>query len=101
MRETMRMRPHVAFPRHSEFLSSHPVQRRTGCGCLLTGLKGMLFVNSNVILAIALIVLKCYGKLDWPWIWVLFPIWLWPTIGILFMVVFFTLWFWANCTQRY
>ena len=74
---------------------------KAGCGCALSWLKSLLFVNSNVVLAIVLIVLKCYEKLDWPWIWVLFPVWLWPTIGILFFVVFFALWLWANCTRRY
>ena len=78
-----------------------PVPNQDGCGCCLSWLRSSLFVNSNVVLVIVLIVLKCYGRLDWPWIWVLFPIWLWPTIGILFFVVFFALWIWANCSRRY
>ena len=72
--------------RQTYITPARPVRAQDGCGCCLSWLRSSLFVNSNVVLAIVLILLKWYGKLDWPWIWVLFPIWLWPTIGIIFFI---------------
>lgn len=37
------------------------------------------------LLAVAFIVLKLTGYIDWPWVWVLSPIW----IGIAFSIVLF------------
>lgn len=34
------------------------------------------------LLQVAFIVLKLLGRIDWPWIWVLSPTWIWIVIGI-------------------
>ncbi len=50
-------------------------------------MKGESNTSSGIgfsgLLAIVFIVLKLTGYIDWPWIWVLSPIW----IGIAFVIV--------------
>lgn len=39
------------------------------------------------VLAITFIILKLVGSIDWPWIWVLFPLWMpFAIVLIAFMV---------------
>ena len=42
-------------------------------------------------LTIAFIVLKLLGKIDWSWWWVLSPIWLSFTIGIVLIILWICL----------
>lgn len=39
------------------------------------------------ILAIVFIVLKLLGKISWPWVWVLSPIWISLVISILIIII--------------
>ena len=47
-------------------------------------------------LGIAFIVLKLCGRIDWPWIWVLAPIWGSFLLGILVLIVFLIFVFWLT-----
>ena len=40
------------------------------------------------LLTIVFIVLKLIGIIDWPWIWVLSPIWISILLGIVTIIVF-------------
>lgn len=43
------------------------------------------------VLALIFIVLKLVHVIDWPWIWVLSPIWIGlGVLGILFLIVYIT-----------
>lgn len=44
------------------------------------------------LLAIVFITLKLIGKIDWPWIWVLSPIWISAGIVILILLIFLGTW---------
>ena len=46
--------------------------------------SGIGFVG---LLTIAFIVLKLIGRITWPWIWVLSPIWVCALLGIVVMVL--------------
>lgn len=46
--------------------------------------SGIGFVG---LLTIAFIVLKLLGRITWPWIWVLSPIWVGVLLGIVVMVL--------------
>lgn len=46
--------------------------------------SGIGFVG---LLTIAFIVLKLIGRITWPWIWVLSPIWIGALLGIVVMVL--------------
>lgn len=43
------------------------------------------------LLGIVFIVLKLCGVIDWPWIWVLSPIWVSIVIGIALIIISFVL----------
>ena len=38
------------------------------------------------LLGIAFIVLKLLGKITWPWVWVLAPLWIPTTVGVLVLI---------------
>lgn len=38
------------------------------------------------LLGIAFIVLKLLGKITWPWVWVLAPLWIPTAIGVLVLI---------------
>lgn len=40
------------------------------------------------LLAVAFIVLKLLGVIDWPWLWVLAPIWIPLAIFLVIVVIF-------------
>lgn len=45
------------------------------------------------LLAIAFIVLKLLGKISWPWVWVLCPLWIVAAIGlIVWLVIVINIW---------
>lgn len=46
------------------------------CGTSISGLLGIVFI-----------VLKLLNKIDWPWIWVLAPLWIPSAIAILFILI--------------
>ena len=48
----------------------------TASGIGITGLLGVAFI-----------VLKLCDKIDWPWIWVLAPIWIPFSVGVLVLIV--------------
>ena len=48
-----------------------------GLGCL-----GFL----SVLLAVAFIVLKLVGVIDWNWVWVLAPIWIYAAVTLLIII---------------
>jgi len=39
------------------------------------------------LLTIVFIILKLLGKIDWPWIWVLAPLWIGFIIGVVIFVI--------------
>lgn len=43
------------------------------------------------LLAIAFIVLKLVGVIKWSWLWVLSPIWIPATIGIVLLIILIVL----------
>ena len=45
------------------------------------------------LLAVAFIVLKLTGFIDWSWWWVLSPIWISVTIVVLLAIIYF----WLDC----
>ena len=45
------------------------------------------------LLAVAFIVLKLIGFIDWSWWWVLSPIWISVTIVVLLAIIYF----WLDC----
>ncbi len=47
--------------------------------------QGIGFVG---LLTIAFIVLKLCKVINWPWLWVLSPIWIWALIIILAIIIF-------------
>lgn len=47
------------------------------------------------LLAIVFITLKLLGKITWPWVWVLAPIWMPFVVGIIFIIVAILLYKWA------
>ena len=54
-----------------------------------SGTGGLSFLSA---LQIALIVLKLTGFIEWPWLWVLSPIWL-PVVMFGVLVVFFIMFY--------
>lgn len=46
--------------------------------------KGIGFVGALQILFIAL---KLLGKISWSWVWVLAPIWMYPILSIIFIIL--------------
>lgn len=44
------------------------------------------------LLTIAFIVLKLTHVIDWPWVWVLAPLWIGALIGIFILLVIFIVW---------
>lgn len=50
-------------------------------------------VGFSGLLTIAFIVLKLVGVIDWPWIWVLSPLWIGAAIIIVIILVIAA---WAN-----
>ena len=57
----------------------------------MEGNKTSTTVNGGIgfsgLLTIVFIVLKLLGKIDWPWIWVLAPLWIDLIIGIILIVI--------------
>lgn len=45
------------------------------------------------LLGIVFITLKLLGKIDWPWVWVLSPIWIPVAILAIIVVVLALVWF--------
>jgi hypothetical protein len=39
------------------------------------------------LLAVAFIVLKLTGYIDWPWVWVLAPLWISAIVGFIFLII--------------
>ncbi len=56
----------------------------------LSGSGGIGFAG---LLAVAFIVLKLTGFIDWSWWWVLSPIWISVTIVVLLAIIYF----WLDC----
>lgn len=46
--------------------------------------NGIGFVG---LLTIVFITLKLLGQIDWPWIWVLSPLWIWFAIFLAFLLL--------------
>ena len=57
----------------------------TGYGIGFTGL-----------LTIAFIVLKLCGKITWPWVWVLSPIWIAAALVIIVLIIVFLVHLWRS-----
>ena len=57
----------------------------------MEGNKTSTTVNGGIgfcgLLTIVFIVLKLLGKIDWPWIWVLAPLWIDFIIGIILIII--------------
>lgn len=43
------------------------------------------------LLTIAFIILKLLGKITWPWIWVLSPLWISAIIAIIMIIIIYKL----------
>lgn len=54
-------------------------------------------VSISTLLTVAFVVLKLCKVIDWSWWWVLSPIWIQLSIGILAL----TIWFVVKCIQEY
>ena len=39
------------------------------------------------LLTVIFIILKVSGKIDWPWVWVLSPLWISAIVGIVLILV--------------
>ena len=46
---------------------------------------------AGVIVGVVLTGLQLAGLIKWPWFWVVFPIWIIPALGFVFMVIVWTL----------
>lgn len=46
-------------------------------------------INFAGVLAIVFITLKLTGNIDWPWVWVLSPIWIPIAIALFLLVLWF------------
>ena len=46
------------------------------------------------LLTIAFIVLKLLGRITWPWVWVLSPIWISAALVIVVMIITFLVCMW-------
>lgn len=57
----------------------------TGCGISFSGL-----------LTIAFIVLKLCGRVTWPWVWVLSPIWIGAALVIIVTIIVFLVHLWRS-----
>ena len=50
----------------------------------------MFFVSLLIILlGVLFIGLKLSGKIHWPWVWVLCPLWIFPALAVVGAVVIF------------
>ena len=58
---------------------------------------GSSAVSLATLLTVAFVVLKLCKVIDWSWWWVLSPIWIQLSIGILAL----TIWFVVKCIQEY
>lgn len=59
------------------------------------------FSSSGVIgfaglLTIVFITLKLTGYINWPWIWVLSPIWISSLVIVCILAVVLTVWYWTG-----
>lgn len=48
------------------------------------------------LLTIAFIVLKLLGRITWPWVWVLSPIWISAALVIAVMIITFLVCLWRS-----
>jgi len=53
-------------------------------------------VGFSGLLTIAFIVLKLVGVIDWPWIWVLSPLWIGAAIILAIIVIILVIAAWVN-----
>ncbi len=51
-------------------------------------------IGFSGILTIVFIVLKLLGKIDWPWVWVLSPLWISAALVIVVIIVAFIIFNW-------
>lgn len=50
-------------------------------------------IGLTTVLTILFVVLKLTGVISWSWIWVLSPLWIGAVLFIIFMLIFFTIFF--------
>lgn len=67
--------------------------RRTDSGKATATASGVGFCE---LLGVAFVILKLCGVIDWPWIWVLAPIWGGILLGILALIAFLIFFVWLT-----
>lgn len=53
-------------------------------------------ISFSGLLTIAFIVLKLCGRITWPWVWVLSPIWIGAALVIIVTIIVFLVHLWRS-----